>query len=160
MKAFKSPPIHQTALYRAKAAYCNMIARCENANGKNPAYANVKLRMTLDEFVAWSVPRYEAFIAEHPSASPVCARKGDKGDYEIGNIEIISFIENRRRQQPILLVREDGTKMCGGCRRIMDAVGNFGKNRSRRDDLVQGMSCGIKGAGHERWQKTRSTKPS
>ena len=51
MKAFKSPPIHRTPLYRAKAAYCNMIARCENVNGKNPAYANVKLRMTLDEIL-------------------------------------------------------------------------------------------------------------
>jgi len=140
MKAFKSPAIHRTPLYRAKSAYCGMIARCENANGKNPAYTNVKLRMTLDEFLAWAVPRYEAFIAEHPDESPVCARSGDSGDYEIGNIEIVSFAENRRRQEAVLLLRPDGTKMCGRCRKIMDAISNFSKNRQRPD----GFQCWCK----------------
>ena len=133
MKTFKSPAIHRTPLYRAKAAYCNMIARCENANGKNPAYANVKLRMSLDEFLAWAVPRYEAFVAEYPNERPVCARRGDLGDYEIGNIEIISWAENRKRQKTLLQLREDGTKMCGRCRKILIAVANFRKNRWRPD---------------------------
>lgn len=136
MKAFKSPAIHRTPLYRAKAAYCNMIARCENANGKNPAYANVKLRMALDEFVAWAVPRYEAFVAEHPDDSPVCSRRGDVGDYEIGNIEIVSFAENRKRQQAPFQLREDGTKMCARCGRVLEAEENFHKNRWRPDGFA------------------------
>jgi hypothetical protein len=82
MKTFKSPPIHRTPLYRAKAAYCNMIARCENANGKNPSYVDVKLRMTLDEYLEWAVPRYAQFIAQFPNETPCTARIGDKGDRE------------------------------------------------------------------------------
>lgn len=130
---FKSPAIHRTPLYRAKAAYCGMVARCENANGKNPAYANVKLKMTLDEWLKWAVPRYRRFIAKHPGQSPCASRKGDAGHYEIGNIEIIDASENRARQRAILLMREDGTKLCGRCRQVKDANENFAKHRNRPD---------------------------
>lgn len=135
MKTFKSPPIHRTPMYRAKAAYCGMIARCENANGKNPAYANVRLEMSLHEFLSWAIPRYERFSVEHPNESPCVARFKDSGHYEIGNIEIITFGENRRRQASILLIRDDGTKLCGKCRKLKTAVENFGKNRWRPDGL-------------------------
>jgi hypothetical protein len=95
---FKSPEIHRTPLYRARAAYRLMGKRCGNANGKNPVYVNVELRMTMKQFLSWAVPRYVRFIKKHPDWSPVCARKGDRGHYEIGNIEIISAAENSRRQ--------------------------------------------------------------
>ena len=98
MVEFKSPPIHRTPLYRAKAAYTLMQQRCLNANGKSQSYADVELRMSLDEFVKWALPHYERFIAEHPDESPCVSRHGDKGHYEIGNIDIISMSENRRRQ--------------------------------------------------------------
>lgn len=134
-RIFKSPPIHRTPLYRLKAAYCGMLRRCENRCGSEPAYANVKLKMTLAEFTAWALPKYEEFIAKFPGMSPSISRFGDTGDYEIGNIEIISTIENRLRQAAILLLRTDGTKMCVICRKVLTAEGNFTKNRTRPDGL-------------------------
>jgi hypothetical protein len=50
---YKSPPIHRTPLYRAKAAYYGMLARCENKNGKSPSYVNVQLKMTWEEWLEW-----------------------------------------------------------------------------------------------------------
>lgn len=96
MKTFKSPAIHRTPLYRVKASYSGMKIRCLNANGKNPTYAKVELRMTLSEFIAWALPRYAKFIAEHPNESPCTARFGDRGHYEISNIKVISVADNRK----------------------------------------------------------------
>src|SRR6266700_2834582 len=98
MRQFKSPPIHQTPLYRATSSYNGMKARCLNANGKHPTYTDVELRMTLEEWLEWAVPKYEQFIIAHPGISPSAARKGDAGHYEVGNIEVISNIENRAQQ--------------------------------------------------------------
>ena len=99
MRQYKSPPIHRTPLYRAKAAYSGMLARCRNANGKNPSYANVELRMTLAEWLAWAVPEYERFLSTVHDLTPCAARKGDVGHYEIGNVEIISQVQNRAQQR-------------------------------------------------------------
>ena len=96
MKKYKSPPIHQTALYRARSAYRGMKVRCGNACGNYPAYENVKLNMTMQEWEQWSIPRYEEFIDQNPGVSPNAARKNDTGDYEIGNIDIISAEQNRK----------------------------------------------------------------
>lgn len=99
MKEFKSPAIHRTPIYRAYAAYYGMQARCRNANGKNPAYTDVELRMTLDEWLDWSVPQYERFIGDHPNESPNVSRIGDAGHYEIGNVRIVSGLQNKREQK-------------------------------------------------------------
>ena len=91
----KSPEIHRTPIYRAKAAYRNMVARCGNANGKNPSYTDVELRMTLEEWLNWAIPKYEKFITDYPDTSPNVSRFGDQGHYEVDNIEITSFKVNR-----------------------------------------------------------------
>jgi hypothetical protein len=135
-KIFKSPAIHRTPLYRAYAAYYGMLARCENADGKNPSYVDVKLRMTLDEWVAWSVPRYEKFIEKNPGISPSVSRFGDIGDYEIGNIEIISFVDNRAKQKFKNRLRPDGTKPCAKCERILPQ-NEFSKRTRNFDGLDQ-----------------------
>lgn len=134
MRKFKSPTIHQTPLYRATASYSGMKIRCLNANGKHPTYADVELRMTLEAWLEWAVPRYEKFIAEHPGVSPSAARKGDAGHYEIGNIEIISNIENRAQQAMPGQLRPDGTKRCCRCHEIKSAT-DFAKNKGARDGL-------------------------
>ena len=91
----KSPAIHRTPLYRAKAAYRNMNVRCGNADGNNPAYAAVELRMTMEQWLAWAVPRYEDFIREYPEERPNVSRRNDVGHYELGNIEITTLEQNR-----------------------------------------------------------------
>ena len=131
---YKSPPIHRTPLYRAKAAYYGMLARCQNKNGKSPSYANVELRMTWEEWLDWSVPQYELFDMEHPGEIPNAARNGDKGHYEIGNIRIIPVSENQAEQacRGIGQVRPDGTKRCSICKEVKD-TDYFCKNKSRLD---------------------------
>jgi hypothetical protein len=132
---FKSPAIHRTPLYRAKSAYSGMKRRCGNRWGTEPAYAKVKLRMSLDEWLRWAIPRYERFLRRWPDQSPCASRRGDRGHYEIGNIEIISAVENRRRQHSILLLRHDGTKLCGRCRKVKIAENNFVQHKNRPDGL-------------------------
>lgn len=112
-RTFKSPAIHRTPLYRAYAAYYGMQARCENANGKNLAYAKVKLLMTLEEWLDWSIPEYEKFILENPDESPNVARNGDVGNYEIGNIRIISHTQNNKEQNHPAPIMQTWT--CANC---------------------------------------------
>lgn len=135
MKKFKSPAIHRTPLYRARRAYKDMLVRCENQNGKNPAYSNVKVKMTMEEWLAWAVPRYEKFVRDHPNESPSVSRFGDNGDYELTNIEIITFVINRSRQSMPNVLGADGTKICGRCRETKTAE-HFVKNASRPDGLA------------------------
>lgn len=155
MRKFKSPTIHQTPLYRATAAYSGMKARCLNANGKNPTYAVVELKMTLEQWLEWAVPRYERFIADRPGVSPSAARKGDAGHYEIGNVEIISNIENRAQQAKPGQLRPDGMKRCCSCRTDKSAV-EFAKNKSNRDGLhTQCKPCAY--AGVAAWRQKKRT---
>lgn len=120
---FKSPPIHRTALYRAKAAYAGMLARCKDAKGKNPTYANVELRMTLAAWLEWSIPRYEEFFRHHPNLSPNAARFADAGHYEIGNIHIVSQQENLAERTHRCRAA-GGTKLCSRCFEVK-SVGEF-----------------------------------
>ena len=132
---FKSPAIHRTPLYRARSTYRDMMRRAENNNSKNPAYSKVKLLMTMEEFLEWSLPLYIKFIEENPESSPSVARRGDKGHYELGNIEIVSKEENRATQEAKLLLKSDGTKLCSRCKESKVAKGNFSINKGRPDGL-------------------------
>jgi hypothetical protein len=133
---YKSPPIHRTPIYRAKAAYYGMLARCENKNGKSPSYVNVQLKMTWEEWLEWAVPQYELFDKEHPGEMPNAARNGDIGHYELGNIRVVSCSENQAEQsrRGIAQARPDGTKRCSICKDIKD-IEEFSKNKSRPDGL-------------------------
>ena len=131
---FKSPEIHRTPLYRAKAAYANMLRRCLNRCGDDPSYANVELKMTLEEWLEWSLPRYEEFQREFPDKTPNAARYGDEGHYELGNIHIVSHEENCAETRKHG-VRPDGTKWCSGCKDYLP-VGEFYKNKHRWDGIA------------------------
>lgn len=118
-----------------------MKARCRNANGKNPAYTDVDLKMTEEEWIVWSVPLYEKFDLEFPGESPSAARAGDRGHYEIGNIRIIPMRKNREEQfDPILKphrchARPDGKKICSRCLSVK-TVDEFTKRSSSIDGLT------------------------
>lgn len=131
----KSPKIHRTPLYRARAAYANMYRRCENRCGTEPAYAKVKLRMTKSEWLDWALPKYRKFARLHPDESPSVSRKGDKGHYEIGNIQIISWQENRKLMATPARLKEDGTKRCATCKKVQNAR-NYYKNKATFDGLA------------------------
>lgn len=130
---YKSPAVHRTPLYRAKAAYRGMTERCLNANGKHAAYANVELRLTKEEWLEWAMPFYTAFLLEDPDGRPSVSRFGDTGHYEIGNIEIISIEENRRRQKRSRQVT-NGHKECSKCK-VTFPVSGFHKNKKKPDGI-------------------------
>ena len=140
MREYKSPEIHRTPLYRAKAAYSLMKARCLNRNGKNPTYAKVELRMTLEEWLSWAIPEYERFQNDHPGEIPNISRLGDKGHYELGNVRLLTVSENCHEQEGNreYSLKEDGTKKCSCCKQVQPAD-QFRKNRSRYDGL--GAQC-------------------
>ena len=134
MHEYKSPEKHRKPQYRARAAYRGMQARCLNRNGKRPTYANVELRMTMQEWLAWAVPEYKRFISDHPGQTPNAARLGDTGHYELGNIRIISLSENcaEQSQRGIGLLKQDGTKRCSECKEVK--ISNaFSRNRATKD---------------------------
>lgn len=151
---FKSPPIHRTPLYRAKNAYCGMRRRALNACGNEPSYANVELRMTLDQWLGWAVPEYERFTAANPDASPNAARKGDLGHYEIGNIEIVSAAANRAALGAAKRLQPSGLKLCTRCEAVKPAA-DFSRKAAAADGLSYWCrSC--KSAVHKRWRRMRA----
>jgi hypothetical protein len=133
-RKFRSHPLHRTAIYRAKKAYAGMLKRCGNADGRNPTYVAVELRMGIDEWLEWAVPRYELFIQQNPEVSPAAARPGDLGHYEIGNMEIISAAQNSSQRRSPSALRADGTKRCSRCKEIKDAA-SFSSHRGACDGL-------------------------
>lgn len=135
MKTYKSPPIHRTPIYRARAAYANMVRRCLNRDGRSPTYDGVELRMTRAAFIAWSIPRYKRFAVQHPDCIPNIARKNDSGHYEIGNIRLVTISDNRVEQTLRSRVGVDGCKACSTCRTRKHSS-EFNKNRSRPDGIA------------------------
>lgn len=136
-----------------------MGARCLNKSGKNPTYALIELRMTLDEWLAWAIPEYEKFQMAFPEERPCAARRGDVGHYEIGNIDIISVRENGR-MSPRRLWRQlkpDGTKRCTGCC-IHKMADEFGVNKSRPDGLADYCRICARAKGRELKQRRKAKK--
>lgn len=117
-----------------------MNRRCLNRDGDNPAYARIELRIGKAEFIAWALPYYEQIIAA--GKIPTVSRIGDKGHYEIGNIEIIPKDEHRRLEALIRKSRtrpEPGKKVCPKCR-VTKECSEFSHNRSSMD----GRNCWCK----------------
>lgn len=91
--------------------------RVENRDGKSPAYADVKLLMTREEFVEWYIREYTEFVKKHPDIKPVTDRIDNKGHYELNNIRLVTHQQNcvntsRAKQANA----PDGTKWCSKCK--------------------------------------------
>lgn len=121
-----------------------MRRRCLNACGNMPSYAAVELRVTLDEWIAWSVPRYARFIARWPNKIPHASRHNDEGHYEIGNISIVSQQTNRAIQAKKKAAHPDGKKTCSNCRKAKP-LKDFGIRSSALDGLQSRCKCCING---------------
>lgn len=142
---YKSPAIHRTPLYRAKSAYYSINQRCGNKNGKNPTYFNVECRMTKDEWLEWSVPEYEKFDQKYPGERPNVARFGDKGHYELGNIELVTAKDNAEDQARKLTDIVHGT------------VGGFHKEKRRGMEICESCRAAQK-TWAENYSKTHIRK--
>jgi hypothetical protein len=76
--------------------YACMARRCLNLDGKHPAYADIPLLVSKDEFVQWAIPQIASFMALYPHEIPSIHRVDVKLGYRIDNLAIISWDENRR----------------------------------------------------------------
>ena len=147
----KSPPIHRTPLYRARAAYKDMLQRCNNRNGKNPGYANVELQMTREEWLSWSLPLYEEFTRIHGEhESPSVSRIGDKGHYALGNLEIVKWSEHNKIPHTLVV---NGKKKCSACGRNRNAD-KFTKNRTTPSGLA-GQCRDCKKKTFQKWYTSK-----
>jgi len=86
-----------TPVGRANQTWHKILQRVHNKNGKNPSYAQVELRMTQEEFMAWAVPKYKTWDKDNPGKTPSINRIDPFGHYELKNLEIISLDENIRK---------------------------------------------------------------
>ena len=111
--------------------YGAMCARCENANGLNPWYANVKLLISREDFIAWAEHELVHFRRIHSGKQASIDRIDDDGHYELGNIRIISFRENKLKQRRNKRVHApDGQSWCSACKQYLPLAA-FSKCNSR-----------------------------
>lgn len=81
--------------------------------------------MTKEEWLEWSVPRYEEFDQKYPGERPNVARFRDQGHYEIGNIELVTAKKNVEDQVRTITDIIHGT------------VGGFHKEKRRGLDICE-----------------------
>lgn len=100
---------------KAARAWSSLRARAGNSTGRTPTYAKVEVRMTREEFMAWAVPRFERWAAEHPDVRPSIDRRKNDGHYELANIRIVALSVNvqktSRKKSPHA---PRGTAWCSG----------------------------------------------
>lgn len=145
---YKSPSIHQTPLYRMKAAYTNMKRRC----GVEKAYKNVELKMSFEEWSNWALPLYEDFCKKYPRSIPVAARKKDLGHYELGNIRIISWAQNARERKRVPKVK----LICPKCGISFERNGNRVMHKIRKGKSpCCSRKCGNTRTNHEKQEKQK-----
>ena len=77
--------------------YRDMQKRCENADGKHPSYAHVRLQITREDFLKWAVPRIQDFLIANPGLRPSVDRINPDLGYYVENMRIISVDDNRAR---------------------------------------------------------------
>lgn len=107
----------QTPRGMALSKWAGIKARAGNADGKHPAYADVELRMTRQEFVDWFIAEASQWNATYPGVKPTVDRRDSRGHYELGNLQLASLSDNSRRQRwRPNLDAPDGMLWCGRCR--------------------------------------------
>lgn len=109
--------------------------RVGNANGKNPSYASVELRMTQEAFLQWVIPAYKRFIARYPLLIPSIDRCDTTGHYEIGNLRILALGDNAMLATNKRNVHApEGMAWCTKCKAYLPRS-SFHKNRAQSHGL-------------------------
>lgn len=81
---------------KAIAVWHGILQRAGNASGRHPTYANIEVRMSRAEFLAWAVPAYRRFERKNPGSRASVDRKDPDGHYEIRNLRVIAMVANQR----------------------------------------------------------------
>lgn len=129
-----SPTFNKTALcyphwlYRI---YTGMKGRCGNkyGNPKSEAYANVKLEVTLDEFMTWGITNPPAGLSL-PSIDRIRNEKG----YHLANMRWVNQKNNRGSGQHGLPLSK---YRCPKCKTVYErTTDSFHRNKAQGDGLA------------------------
>ncbi len=119
----------------ATSAWCHILSRAGNRNGKNPSYATVEVRISRADFIAWAIPAYERFSHEFPGVTPSVDRIDTTGHYETGNLQLLPWGENSRKKRTARnAIAPAGTLWCGSCKAYLPIEDFYLlKKRTRRN---------------------------
>ena len=70
--------------------------RAENRSGTHPSYAGIHVNIGRTEFLTWAELAIASFRRAYPWEVPSLDRIDPDGNYEMGNMRVISWIENSR----------------------------------------------------------------
>lgn len=91
----------KTPLNRARQMWKSMKRRCKKGEG---CYAGIEVRMSREEWMAWAVPKIEAFTKQHPDKIPSVDREDPDGHYELRNVSIMDLKDNQLRSRLLMRV--------------------------------------------------------
>lgn len=89
------------------------------------SYAGVEVRMSRDEYLAWALPAFSAWMGQN-SGTPSVDRIDPKGHYEVGNLRILERGENARlaSNHPNVYA-PPGAAWCSACRQYLPRDGFY-----------------------------------
>lgn len=124
----------QTISGRITTMWNNMNGRVKRSR----QYKGIEVRMTRRTFEAWARPILTVWVKENPHRRPSIDRIDPRGHYEIGNIQIISTVENamRTRSHKPNMAAPKGKAWCSDCREYYSKL-DFYKCRSTWNGLSQ-----------------------
>ena len=115
-------------------AWKHINERAENHDGKNPAYADVLIKITQSQFLEWCSDAYNVARQKYGQTKLSIDRIDNDGHYELGNLQIIPHSENAKKDKPNVCAPE-GMAWCGRCQ-IYWPRNCFYKNRNAYNGLA------------------------
>jgi hypothetical protein len=103
----------------AACAWNRLTSRAGAQYNHSKSYANIEVRISREDFIAWAVPEYEKWFREHSNLTPSIDRKDSTGHYELGNLQLVEVQSNRRKASKFVNDNAPlGTKWCPKCSRF------------------------------------------
>ena len=126
---------HKRPKTKAGAMWSNIIQRVENKNGRAPAYANIKLKLTKDQFLGWVIPELEKWCKTNKIEDVSLDRINTTKHYELGNLQLVTKGENSLKRAFCKNIHSpEGKAWCGKCKNYL-SVDNFHKCKTRFNGL-------------------------
>ena len=102
---------------KASRMWNDILARAENRDGKHPAYKNIKVLITKDEFMSWVLPELEKWMLNKDISLASIDRINSQSHYELSNLQILDRWENARKTNRVRNADAPfGKAWCGICK--------------------------------------------
>jgi len=146
---------YQTPKGRASKMWSLLNRRANNRSGEHPSYKNISVKMTRDEFISWAIPVLADWYNKTPNVTPTLDRINSHGDYEIGNIRLLTAEQNTNLRPNNHNVHAPKNKSwCGICKQYLN-INLFYKDKRRYDGLsVRCKDCHSKKFSKNKYKKS------